>query len=228
MDTKLLLIAIFPGIALALIFYLADRFHREPLRILMKIFFIGMISVIPTAAAEKILINLNPFAGIFGIAFVAFIVAGFTEEFVKRHIVLKIAFDKPDFDEKLDGIIYAVFASLGFATAENINYVVFAFASNPYVGIFRGFVSVPAHMLFAITMGYYLSLAKFCLQPNLKKIYLKKALVLPIILHGTFDFILMTEMEAVLLFFIPFVIYLWVVNLKKLNMYYKDSKEHRK
>lgn len=227
MDTRLILIAIFPGIALALTFYLTDKFQREPLLLLIKIFIIGMLSVIPTAIMEKIIISFNPFAGLFGIAFTAFIVAGLTEEFVKRKIVLLFAFGNPNFDEKLDGIIYAVFASLGFATAENINYVAFAFASNPYVGLFRGFISVPAHMLFAVTMGYYLSLSKFCLQPELKAVYLKRALIIPMLLHGTFDFILMVNMGPVLFAFIPFVLYLWGSSLKKLNIYYKDSKLNR-
>lgn len=227
MDTTLLIIAISPGIALALIIYLTDRYDREPLLLLLKIFVLGMISVLPAALFEQFLIYFNPFAGILGIVFTAFIIAGLTEEFIKRQVILKFAFNRAEFDEKLDGIIYAVFASLGFATAENINYVMFTFASNPYVGIFRGFVSVPAHMLFAITMGYYLSLSKFCLEPGMKKTYLRKALFVPMLLHGIFDFILMVNMGSVLLAFIPFVIYLWVVNLKKLNSYYKESKSRQ-
>jgi len=226
-DTTLLIIAISPGIALALIIYLTDRYDREPLLLLLKIFVLGMISVLPAALFEQFLIYFNPFAGILGIVFTAFIIAGLTEEFIKRQVILKFAFNRAEFDEKLDGIIYAVFASLGFATAENINYVMFTFASNPYVGIFRGFVSVPAHMLFAITMGYYLSLSKFCLEPGMKKTYLRKALFVPMLLHGIFDFILMVNMGSVLLAFIPFVIYLWVVNLKKLNSYYKESKSRQ-
>ncbi|MHC1719353.1 MAG: PrsW family glutamic-type intramembrane protease [Clostridiaceae bacterium] len=227
METRLLLIAVFPGIALALIVYLADKHDREPLRLLAKLFVFGFISVIPTAGIEQALIWLNPFTGAFAIAFVAFIVAGLTEEFVKRYVVMRFALHRPEFNEKLDGIVYAVFVSLGFATAENINYVAFTFATNPYVGIFRGFISVPAHMLFAITMGYYLSLAKYSLQPGAKAAYLSKALVVPVLLHGIFDFILMMQMSSLFLAFVPFVIFLWVTNLKKLNTYYQDSKNGR-
>jgi len=224
METRLLLIAVFPGIALALIIYLADRHDREPLWHLVKLFIFGFIAVIPTAGIEQVLVWLNPFNGALAIAFVAFIVAGFTEEFVKRFLVIRFALHRPEFNEKLDGIVYAVFVSLGFATAENINYVAFTFATNPYVGLFRGFFSVPAHMLFAITMGYYLSMAKYCLQPGEKAAYLRKALVVPMLLHGIFDFILMMQMSTLFLAFMPFVIYLWVTNLKKLNSYYQDSK----
>jgi protease PrsW len=228
MNTEPLFIAIAPGIALALIFYLTDWHEREPIRLLIKLFALGFIAVIPTAVIEQGLLMLNPFTGILSIAFIAFLVAGFTEELVKRHLVIRYALNSVEFDERLDGIIYAVFVALGFATAENINYVVFAFSSNPYVGIYRGLVSVPAHMLFAITMGYYISLSKFSVETGLKRAYLRKALVMPFLLHGIFDFILMAQMDIVLLAFIPFIIYLWVTNMKKLNAYYRDSKNNHR
>jgi len=221
-----LFIAIAPGIALALIIYLTDWHDREPLKLLIKLFAIGFIAVMPTAIIEQGLLMLNPFTGILAIAFIAFLVAGFTEELVKRHLVIRYALNRVEFDERLDGIIYAVFVALGFATAENINYVVFAFASNPYVGIYRGLISVPAHMLFAITMGYYISLSKFSIEPGLKSAYLRKALIVPFLLHGIFDFILMAQMDIILLAFVPFTIYLWVTSMKKLNAYYRDSKNN--
>ena len=225
MYLQLFVIAVLPGIALALAAYLTDRFDREPLSLLGKVFLFGALSVIPTALVEGILSRFNIFIGVIGIAYTAFIVAGFTEELIKRFVVMKFAFKNPAFNEKLDGIIYAVFASLGFATAENIIYVVFRFATNPYVGLSRGIFSVPAHMLFAVTMGYYLSLSKFCIYPKLSRVYYRKALTVPLVLHGIFDFILMYGNGFVFLVFFPFIIYLWVTNLRKLNIYYKDSKE---
>jgi RsiW-degrading membrane proteinase PrsW (M82 family) len=224
MYLQLLVIALFPGIALAIAAYLTDRFDREPIRLLCKVFAGGVLSVIFATIIEGILSKINIFGGVFGIVYTAFIVAGFTEELIKRGVVMNFAFKHPAFNEKLDGIIYAVFASLGFATAENVVYVVFRFSTNPYVGLSRGIFSVPAHMLFAITMGYYLSLSKFCIYPKLSKSYYRKALTIPMILHGIFDFILMYGNGFVFLAFIPFVVYLWVVNLRKLNIYYRDSK----
>lgn len=225
MYTRLFVIAITPGIALALAAYLTDRFDKEPIGLLIKVFIFGALSVIPTALVEMILGNLNIFRGLLGIAFVAFIIAGFTEEFFKREVVLRTAYNSKYFDEKLDGIIYAVYAALGFATVENVIYVVFRFATNPYIGLYRGILSVPAHTLFAVTMGYYLSLAKFSHNERESKLYLRKALIIPLILHGIFDFILMANIQILLSIFIPYVIYLWIVNLRKLNIFYRDSKE---
>lgn len=224
MKLNLLVTAITPGIALALALYFFDRHDKEPLRMLLKVFFFGVIIVLPTIVVENVLSNLNIFPGIVGIAFTAFVVAGFTEEYMKRKVVIKTVYKNPVFDEKLDGIIYCSFSALGFATIENIMYVVFRFSDVESIGFYRAILSVPSHVLFAVTMGYYLSLAKFASTPESSKYYFKKSLTVPVVLHGIFDFILMSQNNFLMLLFIPFIIYLWVVNLKKLNAYYKDSK----
>ncbi len=222
-NTRLFVIAITPGIALALSIYFTDRYDKEPFHLLIKVFILGCLSVIPTAIVERFLVSINPFAGLLSAAFTAFIVAGLTEEFFKRAVVLSTAFKSKAFDEKLDGIVYATFSALGFATVENVMYVVFRFTTNPHIGIYRGIFSVPAHMLFAVTMGYYLSLAKFAKQEKDRQKYLKKAWYVPAILHGVFNFILMANIPLVFAVLIPYVIYLWIVNLRKLNEYYIES-----
>lgn len=224
MNTRLFVIAITPGIALALSVYFTDRYDKEPLSLLIKVFVLGALSVIPTAIIQRFLLGFNVFTGVLSAAFTAFIVAGVTEEYLKRGVVLLTAFKHRAFDEKLDGIIYAIFSSLGFATVENIVYVVFRFSANPHIGIYRGIFSVPAHMLFGVTMGYYLSLAKFTKDEGLKKKYLRKSWYVPAILHGIFNFILMTQISYAFFVFVPYVVYLWIVNLRKLNEYYVESK----
>ena len=223
---NLFITAITPGLALALIFYWVDRHEKEPLYMLLRVFIFGAIYVIPTILIENTLLFFNRFGGLLGAAYTAFIVAGITEEYMKRQVVIKYVYDNPVFNEKLDGIIYCVMSALGFATIENIMYVVFAFSDVEAVGYYRAVVSVPAHMLFAVTMGYYLSLAKFALTTAEHRHYFKKSLFVPAIMHGVFDFILMSNIKPLMLLFVPFVIYLWVANLKKLNVYYNDSKNY--
>ncbi|MDD3227319.1 MAG: PrsW family glutamic-type intramembrane protease [Tissierellia bacterium] len=224
MKLNLIITAITPGIALALIFYWFDRHDREPIGMLLKVFIFGAVYVFPTILIENFLLLFNIFGGVLGAAYTAFIVAGLTEEYMKRKVVLKYVYFNPVFNEKLDGIVYCVMSALGFATLENIMYVVFAFSDVEAVGYYRAIISVPAHMLFAVTMGYYLSLAKFSSTPEEHRYFFKKSLLVPAIMHGVFDFILMSNIPLLMVFFIPFVIYLWVVNLKKLNVYYNDSK----
>lgn len=226
MNLNLWITAITPGIALALIVYFTDRFDREPVKLLLKVFLGGAIAIIPTIFIENLISSFNIFGGVIGAFYTAFFVAGFSEELMKRLVVTKIAFNHPAFNEKLDGIVYCVFSALGFATVENIMYVVFRFSDVESVGLYRAILSVPAHMLFAVTMGYYLSMAKFTTDKEKSSYFYKKSLTSPLILHGIFDFILMSKLQILMILFIPFVIYLWKINLTKLNKYYKESKDN--
>lgn len=228
MINKLFIIAIIPSIILAVLIYLVDRYDKEPINVLLMVLMLGAISVIPTIMIERFLASLNYFTGLLKVVFNAFIVAGLTEEFFKREVVLRSIFNKEVFNEKLDGIIYCAFSALGFATIENIMYVVFDISSNYYIGLYRGIFSVPAHLLFGVTMGYYMSLSKFSNDKILKRKFLNKSLLIPVVFHGIFDFILMSKNMFLAICFLPFVAYLWLINLKKLNKYYLESKEENK
>ncbi|RKD34216.1 PrsW family intramembrane metalloprotease [Thermohalobacter berrensis] len=224
--TRLFIIAITPAISIAYAVYLSDRYDREPIGLLIKTFILGALVVIPTIVVERILMYFNVFPGLIGIAYTAFAVAGLVEEFFKREVVLRLAYQSKHFNEKLDGIVYAIFSALGFATIENIIYVVFRFTYNSYVGLYRGILSVPAHGIFAVTMGYYLSLAKFTNNEVEKRNYLNKSLYMPLILHGIFDFILMSRIPFLAFLFVPYVFYLWRTNQIKLNKYIVESKRN--
>lgn len=140
--------------------------------------------------------------------------------------MLKYPYKTKFFNEKLDGIVYSVFVTMGFATVENIIYVAFRYTNNPFIGLYRGIFSVPAHGVFGITMGYYLSLSKFDNNLERKRINMRKSLYMPVIMHGLFDFILMADIPQLTLIFVPYVIFLWVLNQRKLASFMFDSK-HR-
>ena len=221
----LILLAAAPGIILVLFIVFQDRFDREPVMLLVKIFVLGMVAIIPTVVVEMIGQYFNIFSGYIGLLFEAFIVIGLTEEFFKRKIVLKYAYNHPAFNERLDGIVYCSVAALGFATLENIFYVISYYTYDPDLWITRAFLSVPIHMLLGITMGYYLAMARFCPDPKRCASYFKKSLFIPVLLHGAFDFILMTSIPAASLLIIPLVAYLWISSMIKLRRYHKESKE---
>ena len=226
MEIRLWIIAIIPAVLIVLAMYLSDRHDREPLKLLIITFVLGALVVIPAIIVEEILLIFNIFPGVLGAFYNAFIVAGFTEEFFKRLVVLKYPYKTKFFNEKLDGIVYCVFATMGFATVENIIYVVYRYTNNPFIGLYRGIFSVPAHAVFGITMGYYLSLARFDTNLERKKINMRKSLYMPLLMHGMFDFILMAEIPQLTLLFVPYTIFLWVLNQRKLSNFLYDSK-HR-
>lgn len=126
--------------------------------------------------------------------------AALGEETFKLLPVYILVCKNPNFNEQFDGIVYAVFVSLGFALAENIMYV---FSNEINAGIAKVFAAIPAHAMFGIMMGYYLGLAKFS-----KKNLLLLAFFIPFLIHSIYDFILIVNISWVLLLFFPFLIYL--------------------
>lgn len=214
---KLFFVAIAPSIALMLFIYSKDKYDREPLGMLLKIFLLGALSTIPAVIIESVLYPLI-FSPLIRAAMV-----GVTEESVKLVTVVVFAFNSRYFNERLDGIVYSVFASLGFATLENIGYV-FQFGVGN--GIARAFLAVPGHMLFAVTMGYYLGMYKYTKGIISSKRYLIGALILPAGLHATYDYAVLggTNPFLTLVIIILFVTFLWKMNLKKLNRLVDESK----
>ncbi|MBT3750707.1 MAG: PrsW family intramembrane metalloprotease, partial [Bacteroidetes bacterium] len=119
-----------------------------------------------------------------------------------------------------DGIVYAVFVSLGFALVENLLYVI---QGGIEVGWLRAITAVPGHALFGVTMGYYLGLARFC-SGGERTGFIVRALFWPIILHGFYDYCLMSGIPLLMLAFIPFIIYLWIQGFKKMKQLSDQSR----
>ena len=149
-----------------------------------------------------------------------------SEEGFKFLAFILLIWKSRDFNEKFDGIVYAVFISLGFAGIENLLYVVQGGAT---VGLSRALTAVPAHALFGITMGYYFGLARF--YPVQRKFMISLAILVPFMFHGFYDFCLMSKQPLMLLLIIPFIIYLWISGFRKMKLLsnqsiYKRSEEH--
>jgi len=184
----LLALAIAPGIAICIYIYFKDKFNREPLGLLIMSFILGMLSIIPALILElafgKPVEQLGAQTMTY-VALFAYGVVALSEEGCKLLVVRLYCYPRKAFDDPFDGIIYSVMVGMGFATLENIGYVL----QNGYAnGVLRMFLSVPGHATFAVMMGYFVSLAKFD-APN-RKLYFFLALVCPVIFHGTFDFFL--------------------------------------
>lgn len=185
-------IALLPILILVYYIYHKDKKSPEPTGQLVKAFFYGILSV-PLSFCMSIplgLIGVFPteVTSILGSVSTAFFGAAIPEEIAKFIMLWLLLRKNPYFDEKMDGIVYAVFVSLGFAALENIMYIFSNEEAYLSVGIARAIFAVPGHFCFGILMGYYYSLAKF--YPKMSK--KNKALILaaPIIVHGLYDSIL--------------------------------------
>jgi RsiW-degrading membrane proteinase PrsW (M82 family) len=195
----LFLLAIAPGIAICLFIYMKDKFNKEPVKHLIFSFLLGVLSAVPAVIIEIVGSKmLDSWATghlpiIAHILLQAFVVVALTEEGCKYIMLKKYAFPKKAFDEPFDGIVYSVFVSMGFATIENVGYVM---QHGVGTGILRMFLSVPAHGSFAVLMGYYIGMAKFDTANQSKLLW--KGLLMATLFHGLFDaFLFLAENKTV-------------------------------
>lgn len=231
--------AVLPVVLLLWFVYRKDKVNPEPLGKLLLTFFVGCLSVVPASLMESVLMPLGPSAEtapVLNGLFNGYVVAGFSEELCKLLLLLWVIWRSRHFDEYFDGVVYAAFLSLGFACVENIGYVLGG-ADPMGTALMRGLLAVPAHFLFAVTMGYYVSLAKF--DPAGRRGHLWKALLYPVLLHGTYDALLMVSSNlegsdsglamgvcgVLFIVFVVFDIRMWRWGLRRIKRMQERSKE---
>ena len=208
----LLAMAIAPGIAIAIYIYFRDKHEPEPLGLLMISFVYGILSLFLAIGISMV---INEFITIHEDsieeqAIHAFVIVAFVEELCKFIFVRGILYRNKNFNEPFDGIVYAVMVGMGFATVENIFYVM---RGGEATAILRMFTAVPAHALFAVLMGYYLGKAKFTYRKEVQ--YSIIALLVATLFHGVYDYFL----------FISFVPGMWILAFISLILAFILSKK---
>lgn len=219
----LTLLAVIPSVFLLIKVYQADKVEKEPAPLLFKLFIKGLESAFFAAVVEALLINfgLNTLVRLGLIegegsflyhAIEAFLIVAVAEEGFKYYFLKKTTWNHPAFDYRFDAVVYAVFVSLGFATIENILYVwgsQIESGTGLQLSVYRGVLSVPAHCVFAVAMGIHYGAAKYAQgheQFDLEEAGLRKALLVPVLMHGFFDFALMMNQPLYTGLFFVFVI----------------------
>ena len=187
-----LALAIAPGLAICIFIFHRDAYNREPKRNLLFSFFLGACSIITAVIIEGLFKEIPP-KTISGTAISAFLVVALTEELGKFLILRYYAYTRKSFDEPLDGIVYGVMISMGFATLENILYVYkYAPLGQGYqIAFLRMFTAVPAHATFGVLMGYYVGKAKF--DAVHRNSLLLTGLFWAVLFHGVYDYCLFLQ-----------------------------------
>ncbi|MFZ7945079.1 MULTISPECIES: glutamic-type intramembrane protease PrsW [Bacillaceae] len=208
-----------PGLALLSYFYLKDEYEPEPISFVLRTFIYGALLVFPIMFIQHVLevehlLKSNLFN--------AFLSSSLLEEFFKWFILFYVVYQHVEFDEPFDGIVYGVAVSLGFATVENIFYLI---ANGIEHAMARALLPVSSHALFGVIMGFYIGKAKFTDGNKAKWVLL--SLLLPFTLHGFYDFILIS-LEHWLFIIFPFMIFLWWFGLRKVKKAKVMSANHFK
>ena len=189
----LIIAALAPVVVLLWQILRRDAANPEPPRMLAKAFLYGMVSTAVTfvllpiteAIGDIVVQNINPLSAAFKQAFFS---AALPEEGAKLLMLWLLLRNNPYFDERFDGIVYAVCVGMGFAAVENVLYLFSNYDSWLSVGIVRALFAVPGHFFDAVIMGYYYSHYHFGTRRNPAT----KALILaaPVVAHGIYDGIL--------------------------------------
>ena len=194
-DMVLVSLSILPGFFIMSLIYNLDEQDKEPVWLLAIAFLLGAVNLyIDIDILEYLLSFIDNQNNFLNTGLEALTVSS-TEEILKFLVVILIIYPSKHFDEPFDGIVYSVFVGMGFATVENLTFVLQGSASLAFL---RMITAVPAHFVFAVIMGYYLGKAKSGKKSRL--IFIGLSILIPIIFHALYDYFL----------FIDFVSGVWI------------------
>ncbi|MEM6993187.1 MAG: PrsW family intramembrane metalloprotease [Myxococcota bacterium] len=190
-----------PALAAMAVFDRLDAKRPEPRATLRRVALAGALSAIPVVAVGRLLAWASPLsaeagAGVLGAAYLAFVVVAIPEEAAKLLSMVLFAWRRPEFDERMDGIVYGARAGLGFALVENVTYLALMPSGlRETVTLFlgRAILAVPGHAIWGGIMGYYAARRRFDgVGPGMLG-----GLALAVVMHGTYDLLLFCAPIAV-------------------------------
>ena len=202
---------------------------KEPKSLLKNLFFSGILSAIIVIIISLITMifipnlsntsNLNKLE----LFFYTFIFIAFIEEICKWFMIYKISYNSEYFDQYFDIVLYSVYVGLGFACFENLLYIA---SSNSAleIAIFRSITAVPAHACFQTYMGYFLGNNKF--KNYNKKRNMTLSILIPTLLHGLYDYLLLMNNLLFLIIYIIFIIILFIITIIKIKNIVKLDKSY--
>ena len=218
----LLAAAVLPAAFLLYRVYKMDTIEKEPWSILRKLLLWGALSGIPAALVESLLTGvvqnlLEEGTLLYNFVF-GFIVAALVEESFKFFFLYKFTFKSPHFNYRFDGVVYAVFVSMGFAILENILYV---FQGGLGVALSRALLALPLHAACGVYMGiaYGQQKVNSLYKPASFGSVARACLPVPILIHGFYDSCAFSaeKYPIFLLVFVVFVILVFIFTLRQLK-----------
>lgn len=208
------LAAVLPAIFLMRYVYQHDTVEKEPAGLLGGLLVRGVLSALCASVleglAQSVLDTLvDPGSPVYTIL-LAFLVVALAEEGMKLFFLKRRTWNDPNFNYRFDGVVYAVFVSLGFAAYENILYV-FNFGLG--TALLRAVSAVPAHLSFAVVMGVFYGRAR--LLENRGAVAAARlsqvlALLSALLLHGFYDACAMIGTSLSTIVFVAFVVLMFI------------------
>ena len=187
-------ISVLALVALLLIYtYKQDKYMKEPIGKLLKAYGFGLLAFPGFFIFLCLFVPLFPEGddpGMLQLILSLFCISSVPMEGSKLFFLWLLLRRNDNFNEYVDGIIYATFISLGFATLESMTFLLTDENTNALsmMELTHGLLAAPANWFFGILMGYYYSLAKF--SKSHKGKYALLTFAVPVLAHAAYDFIL--------------------------------------
>ena len=210
-------VAIAPSLALLSYFYLRREIESEPSRLLFYAFIYGAVLTFPILFIQYI---VQEETALTDSSFFSGSLSALLEEFFKWLILVVAIFKQTRFADPYDGILYGASVSLGFATIENLLFLV-SFGIDD--AILRALLPVSSHALFGVVMGYYLGRAQF-VQAR-RKTQLLLALLAPFLLHFLYNALIYSAQDQILIWSL-FMLGLWIVALSRVKQAHLLSRNY--
>lgn len=219
--------AVLPAIFLLVKVYRSDRIEKETPYLIWRLVLGGVISTFFALVSERLfgtlLSSLVPKESKAYNVLLYFGVVAISEELSKFVLLKKRTWRNPEFNCLYDGVVYATAVSLGFALWENISYVtMYGFTT----ALVRAVTAVPGHACFGVFMGVFYSLAKsndYMGNKERSSFFNVLAVVVPVLLHGAYDYIASMEVQDFSWTFIIFVVVLFAVSFILVNRMAKND-----
>lgn len=207
--------AVIPAVVLLVKVYKVDHLDKESPRLLWNLVVKGVIATVFAMLTEWIgefvLSSFVQEGTVLYNFLLYFIVVAVSEEGFKYLLMKQRTWKDPEFNFQFDGVVYAVFVSLGFALWENISYVLmYGFGT----ALIRAVTAVPGHACFGVFMGAWYGLAKKYESYGMhsqSKTCRVVALLSSIVLHGCYDFTASIENQNYAWIFVAFVVVMFIV-----------------
>ena len=228
MSIKIILIAaLLPCAVLLHYIYRKDAIEKEPMNLLVKLFAFGCLSTIPAIVLESVgttvLSNIFYQSSLLYIFLENFIVVAVSEEICKRFMLKMLSWRHPAFNYVFDGVVYAVFVSLGFAALENVGYIL---SFGLEVAPIRGLAAIPLHAICGLFMGHWYGLAKYFEnigEYGRSKSSMGLSLLIPVLIHGFYDFCASVNSEMMGYIWLLFVVIVDIIAIRAVKQYSKTD-----
>lgn len=220
--------AVLPAVFLMVYIYRQDKVEKEPGGLLLKLVFAGVLSAFAAIVLEQAadyVMSMFKYSSETDYLIKSAVSVGIAEEASKLFFLYHGSWNDHNFNYLFDGVVYAVFVSLGFAALENVFYV---FSYGLSVALPRALLSIPGHMCFAVFMGLFYGTAKkhdIYGKVKERKRDLFLAFLIPAFFHSFYDACAMVESDTSMTIFAIFILIMYGLAYALIRRTSKKDKE---